>query len=370
MGNLKKIIAVVVTLVMLIGVVGISASADITPTIALVGMSSTGLTDGAAGYYEVDVVLSDADRTVGGIEGTIKYDSTKLALADVVLDSAFAVDNAEGNSIDSSTAGIIKFVGLATGNGTWFTLKFTTVEGATGTTVVEFASVKGANVGGTAYVENLGASNRPVEINDSDIVKVGGAAIKTVASESAQDIKFEALVDAGALVAKYGEVTVKKIGALMGVAQKINGEELLVGMDNSYVVDANVEYNKAEDFAINLNNVTANLVGVRILARAYIVVNDGTEDITIYSNNYDATYPVVNGCGNQSVLLVAKKAMKLALDNEYEDRVYENEADTDYNGKKISELADMSIPKNTELRNFIFKYIKDASAAGKLVKAE
>lgn len=357
MRNFKKIIAVAITLVMLLSVAAIGASAETAPTISLVGASSTGLTDGTAGYYEVDVVLSDANNAVGGIEGVITYDKDVFVYDSVVLSDTFKANNTVDNSI-AHTDGSIKFVGLATGDGVWFTIKFT-VKAVAESTTIAFSGVKGAKADGSDYI-TVATSNNELSVVDNDVIKVGGAAIKLVDTVDAQDIKFEALVDADALAEKYGEVTVKKIGALMGVTQKLDGVDLVAGMTHEYVLDANVDHDTAENFAINLNNMTKALVGVKITSRVYIVVNDGTKDITIHSTNYDVDYSVVNGCASQSVLQVAKKAVKLAIENGFEDKTYGEQ--------KISDIVNGSIAKDDALRSFIFQYIKDAAAADKLVK--
>ena len=90
----------------------------------------------------------------------------------------------------------------------------------------------------------------------------------------------------------------------------------------------------------------------------------GSSDATaIYSNNYDMDYSVDNGCARRSVLQVAKKAVKLAQKNGFDDVAY-----TD--GTMISTIVDGNIAKDTALRNFIFAYIKDAEAAGYLTVEE
>ena len=369
MRNLKKVLAVALSLVMLLCVAAISASAATTPKISLVGMSSTGATGESGYFYEVDVVLADADNAVGGIEGVITYDPAVLTYADVDLSDGFAANNTVENSIAQS-AGSIKFVGLATGDGVWFTVKFT-VAATDAVTNVTFSNVKGAKVDGSDYI-TVDTADMPVSVVNNNIVKVGGAAIKLVETADAQDIMFQALVDATALENAYpgATVTVKKIGAIMGISKALDGVELEVGVSNNnqYAIEATTDYDQAEDFAINLNNMRANLVGVKIVSRAYIVVDVDGQEKTIYSNNYDSTYTVANGCGNRSVLDVAKKAINLAIDNEYEDTVYVSE--DEFNGKTVSQIAAGSIPNNNNLLKFIFSYIKAADAAGKLVVSE
>ena len=360
MRNFKKLIAVVVTLVMLLTVASFGVSANTAPTISLVGMPSTGTTVEGT-YYDVQVKLADTANAVGGIEGTITFDAP-LTLADVVLSDTFvAAGNTEENSVAVS-GNAIKFVGLATGDGVWFTLKFTVAKSDDTSATVAFANVKGAKADGSDYV-TVDTKDLAVSVVNNDIVAAGGAAIKVVDTVDAQDIMFQALVDAEALEAAYPGATVKKIGAVMGVAQKLDGVELVADINNSYAVSASTEYDKAEDFAVNLNKMTAALVGVKIVSRVYIVVNYSNEDITIYSNNYDMDYSVDNGCARRSVLQVAKKAVKLAQKNGFDDVAY-----TD--GTMISAIVDGNIAKDTALRNFIFAYIKDAEAAGYLTVEE
>ena len=349
MRNFKKLIAVVVTLVMLLTVASIGVSANTAPTISLVGMPSTGATVEGT-YYDVQVKLADTANAVGGIEGTITFDAP-LTLADVVLSDNFVkAGNTKDNSVAAS-GNSIKFVGLASGDGVWFTLKFTVAKSDDTSATVAFANVKGAKADGSDYI-TVATNDLAVSVVNNDIVAVGGAAIKLVDTADAQDIMFQALVNAEALEAAYPNATVKKIGALMGISQKLNGVELTAGMVNDYVIDATTEYDKAEDYAINLNNMTKNLVGVKIVARAYIVINDGEKDVTIYSNNYNPTYDVVNGYGRRSVLQVATLAVDLLLEKGAPNTVYGETG--------IKEIfASDNIPMTDDFKAFVFKYIND-----------
>ena len=138
MRNLKKIIAVVVTLVMLFAITSISASAAAAPVFSLRGATEVNFlkeveTEGdPAQYYELAVYLEDADSQVGAIQGVITYDTEVFSYKAAELGSALKADdtNRVDNSIkvqyDESEAetGTIKFVGLSEKAGEWFIIKF------------------------------------------------------------------------------------------------------------------------------------------------------------------------------------------------------------------------------------------------------
>ncbi len=137
MRNLKKIIAVVVTLVMLFAITSISASAATAPVFSLRGATEVNFlkeveTEGdPAQYYELAVYLEDAGEQVGAIQGVITYEPEIFTYKDAVLGSALSSDlNSVDNSIkvqyDESEAetGTIKFVGLSEKSGEWFVIRF------------------------------------------------------------------------------------------------------------------------------------------------------------------------------------------------------------------------------------------------------
>lgn len=180
MRNLKKIIAVVVTLVMLFALASVSASAATAPIFSLRGATEVSLTEAAADgesaqYYELAVHLEDADKTVGAIEGVITYDPAVFTYKETALGAALKADaaNTVENTVDATEAGKVKFVGLSTEAGVWFVLRFSIVaEGP-----ADFAlEAKAANRTGTAYL-NVTVNGASTTIVDENMISMEGGAI-------------------------------------------------------------------------------------------------------------------------------------------------------------------------------------------------
>lgn len=298
MRNFKKIVAVVVALVMLVGVVGISAAADQAPVLTLYGKTETSLTNNE-GYYGLAVYLDDAGSAVGGIEGVITYDTEEFEYAGVVLSDNFTGLNTAENSVACDGQGNIKFVGLATGTGEWFVLQFKVIKAGTGTFTLE---TKAANSTGTDYI-TVTAVNEETEVKGSDIIKVEGAAIKKVENPEAQDIKFNITVDNTLFPA---EEKVVEVGVLMMFTRRLGYRELTLDLeDTTGLVKASKLTDTAAGFTANLNNMTVDALGVKISARAYIKCESGT---VYYSNNYNMEFETNSGYASKSVIDVAREA--------------------------------------------------------------
>lgn len=312
MRNLKKIIAVVVTLVMLIGVVGISASAAEAPVFSLNGKAETGLTETEGDvkeFYELAVHLDDANGNVGGIEGVISYNTTSFEYVGVDFNSAFvAAGNPENSVIDAETAGSIKFVGLANATGEWFVLKFKVkAEGN-----CQFSlSAKAANKTGTAYL-NVTANGDSTKISANDIINVEGAAIlKTAANNGTQDLRFNIVVDDTAISTENPAV---EVGVLMMFTKRLGYRDLTVEMiDDENVTGLVVakktiaEGESVSSFVTNVRNMQRNALGVRVSARAYIKLADG--ETVIYSKNFNSEFETNSGYASESVIGVAIDAI-------------------------------------------------------------
>lgn len=310
MRNLKKIIAVVVTLVMLLSVAGIAASAEGEPVLALQGKATTGLTNGQ-GYYELAVHLTANNDQVGGIEGAITYDTAKFNYVGAVLNANFV---AAGNPTEAVTVactddnGVVKFVGLNDNNsiGEWFVLQFEVV--ATGEATFAFENVKGANTEG--YVTVVANGDSTVVVDDN-VVGVEGAQIKKNADPEKQDIRFRVTVGAapeGRTVVKYGMLLMftKRLGYRELTYDMIAGHE--EGLAWAEVNAADVD---GGEFAVNLNNMKANQLGVKVSARAYAVLDNGD---VIYSSNYNNQFSTKAGYESKSVIDVSRLAARKIID--------------------------------------------------------
>ena len=315
MRNLKKIIAVVVTLVMLLSVATFAASAASEPTLALYGKAETGLTKGQ-GYYELAVHLTDAGNTVGGIEGAITYDTNVFNYVDAQLNANFvAAGNPEEAAVVACTDdnGVVKFVGLnnAESVGEWFVLRFEVV--AAGSANFAFTAVKGANTEGYVTVNVVGDST---VATDADVLNVAGATIKDNKDGDAQDIAFRVVVDSSNL--PEGR-TVKEYGLLLMYTKRLGYGELTYDMIKAQelgqvtgLVWAKVDAAAVStEYAVNLNNMKANQLGVKVSARAFAVLDDGS---VVYSKNYNSLLNTKSGYESKSVIDVARAAARKIID--------------------------------------------------------
>lgn len=184
MRNLKKIIAVVVTLVMLFAITSISASAATAPVFSLYGKTETNLTVAAGSgenqeFYELTVYLEDAESQVGAIQGVITYDPAIFTYqAEASELGAALVDDDGYNTVENSLAldeaGTIKFVGVANEAGTWFILRFTV--DAIGSASFGLVA-EAANATGTAHLDVTAKSLENATITDEAMINMEGGAI-------------------------------------------------------------------------------------------------------------------------------------------------------------------------------------------------
>lgn len=187
MRNLKKIIAVVVTLVMLFAITSISASAAAAPVFSLFGKTETNLTVAAGAeenqeFYELTVYLEDAESQVGAIQGVITYDPTIFVYQAEASELGAALDdgyNTVENSLSCDDNGTIKFVGVANEAGTWYVLRFTVV--ATGSASFGLVA-EAANATGTAHLDVSAKALEDATITDEAMINMeGGAILKNTA---------------------------------------------------------------------------------------------------------------------------------------------------------------------------------------------
>ena len=306
MRNLKKIIAVLVTLSMLLGAVALTATAaDVTVTL-------TGRTQMEAGdFYFADLKV---EGTTGGVQGTIEYDTDALEYVGVTYSDEFEAANADLDKVAAVTEkdGVITFVGLNPGNDkVWFTLQFTvTTEGTVA--VGDAFTVKASNTAGTATVTAT-ATGASVVAVAPDKVDMEGATIKATAKAGEQDLKLIARINAlDKKVVEYGVIFLP--------TQLLNGAEL--NNDLNYVygttgsgkdIKAVVARIKGEDLEVNVDlyaTLTGSaaysagaLVQVDITSRAYAVLEDGT---VLYSNNDKPETKINDGYAIKSIIGVSK----------------------------------------------------------------
>ncbi len=364
MSKFTKIIAVVVTLVMLLGVVGIVSSAEESPIMKL-SSKRTQVTSGSK--FEVTVSLSDATQVVGGVEGTITYNKDMFSNPVVTLTDAFTA-NGNGNAaevVNTETAGVIKYVGLA-GNDTgsdWFTITFDTATVATSSNQTFTITAKGSNKTGTA-VQTVASLN--VAVNAvPNAVKVMGAQLKYGATVTfdQQDLRFAVNVDKTYLPQDKNAV---EFGVLMMFTQRLGDRELTYDMiannEKGLVVarklpaEGQQSITVPELFFAQLNGTASDdlnaIKGIRVSARAYVRYDDNT--VVYYSNNNEDGR-VVAGYSSKSFNGALKANTKLMLDAYTAYKNIDEASRTDAQQAYIDALTeyDKEYPTTTTMKNFL-----------------
>ncbi len=277
MRNLKKIIAVVVTLVMLFAITSISASAATAPVFSLRGATEVNFLKEVdnegdpAQYYELAVYLEDAGEQVDAIQGVITYEPEIFTYKDAVLGSALSSDLNSLNSVDNSIkvqydeskaeTGTIKFVGLSDKAGEWF--------------VIRFRITREEKVGATfalkAYAANK-ESSASLEVNTKSIAS-------TVVDEELINM------EGGAILQKtYGLTNDKYI--LTG--QEYNGEKkalnaVFVNPKTAITEYASWEMGMVEGHDITLTGGTADAVSGKLVMPEFKFFTEAHEgDKTLY----------------------------------------------------------------------------------------
>ncbi len=314
MSKIKRLLAALTVTVLLLTVMSSVMASGVEPVLKLSGNGQATV----GHYYELDLVLNDADSLVGGIEGTISYDDDAFSIDSIALSSAF---QGYGNKIDDSfnteTSGTIKFVGLAdlkTGDtgSTWFTVKFNVLKEAEADIKV---TATASNKTGTDTL-NISVVNKEKLDTVPNVATVVGAAIKTGTAEEPvpagkQDLRFVVALDEIGLPENSN---ITEYGVLMMYTKRLGDRELTYEMigNNEYGLAVaketgeNLELPSGDIYA-SLDGIAANVdaIGSRVSARAYIVA-DGK--VYYSNNNKNANASVTNGYSSCSVVGVAKMA--------------------------------------------------------------
>lgn len=317
MRTFKKIIAILVTLSMLLGAVALTASAGEAPVVVLVGRTQMEKDD----FYYADLVIMGED--VGGVQGTITYDTTVFDYEGVEFTEEFdAVNKRTGDDnvfrVDE-TAGTIAFIGINPGKEiVWFTLKFKAValsDNATFTIGDDALKLKASKADGKElYYETFVVVPDVVEVVEPDQVDMLGATIKAEAEGGKQDIKFEAQINytGDKEIAEYGVIFIPS--QLLPKGTELNCDPTTVYNYNSsgnpvYAAVASSTVSYGNDFQLFATLTGSSsfkagaLLQVDISARAYIKFADGK---VIYSNNDYEITAINDGYARKSIIGIAK----------------------------------------------------------------
>lgn len=304
---MKKVIALVLTLAMLVSCFAFSASAATAPTLELEGASTVLAGD----TYTVNVRLKDADNQVGGFQGSLVY-------ANATVDSIVVNPQVLGyNNTDDATTvikddknGTIKFATVADLKGTnpatkiWFKVTFTVEADPTFT----LADVVFSDKAATVLTGNTGvalAPEAPVVDEagiEATLQKVGILGDKVLPNDQAISVKAGIVVPEGK--------TVDEIGVVFKPTSLLGGKELTVDTEGAVVAslksneagfDTIVYTNKEFSGNLYLNFATAEnaakFMGTKVTARVYYKVGDAV----YYSNNSVDKY-IKNGIASKAVL--------------------------------------------------------------------
>lgn len=311
---MKKITAILLSVLMLASVLCIGVSAAGTS----VNVKLTGAVQATKGETYT-VTLSVDDATVGGLQGTINYDSNSFEFEGIEISTSMATANRittndAGNLINNATVGTIKFVVLGDGASTQLVkLNFTTHENATaGNVEFKLNDVKVSNGDGTATVENATTSITEQKIYESAI-KVNGASVKTSGDA---DIRFETeILYTGNDIAEVGVIMIPKKFLADGQEITYTTGAVYSGKVAAIASISGTDLGDTKIVYANLNNSAndANRIKMEFAARAYVKLSN---DTIIYSDNADSGKNINGGTSVRSCIDVIKA---IATENSYTD---------------------------------------------------
>ncbi len=331
----KKLLSILLAVILMFSCVALTASAEgETVTVSLLGEKQ------AVADEEYEVMINVDETTAdlaGGISCDVKYDAKKFALNRIEISSAFADANdlsdesGESQIINTNVPGVVNVVLVDVADDStksnWLTLVFTVK--ATQETSAEFSleNVKVSNSTGTQLVTN----NLTVDVTDiiyDHILDVNGASIR---KDGVGNIRFEAEMHSGSVDMD----SVIEVGFLMIPAACLKGDlyngDLTFTDSGKYTTadgrTVTIATNSKEGSRIvdgdkiycYLTNTTSFKLNTTFAARAYIKIDDGTEEgLIIYSDNQtyipaSNTYEknIKGGTSSKSCIETAKAIIEL-----------------------------------------------------------
>ena len=295
---MKKIIALFLSILMIASMTALTASAEGEVEVKLVADKEVGAVAGST----YSVTLEIADATVGGVQGTVKYDNAKFDFVDITMAKSVAdANHIEGKAEDAfkvdETAGTIDYILLCDGvTNALATFNFKVLADTVDTTDFTVTGVKVANAEGTAE-----KANKPVDANG---VKVSPVAITmdgtSVRTNLTYDIRFKTTIDA--TFAANNEI--EEIGMILIPTKLVAaGKELINDADGSFCIDnqkpqiKTVAYDKENTVYATINNTGATHMNRLYSLRAFVVLKNGT---IVYSDNEADNQPIQNGTISRS----------------------------------------------------------------------
>lgn len=301
---MKKILALFLATLMLMGTFALTATAEVTETDVTLEVSEVGAVAGSV--YEV--ILKIEEATVGGIQGTVNYNAEKFTFKDVTMSASVAAANrineTAGEAVKAED-GKIKFILLGDGVSTeLITFNFTVNDAdAVGKADFTLSDVKVSNAAGTATVTNNDVNAEGVSVSPV-MLTANGSSIRT---DGTYDLRFEMALDPefAADVKEVGMILIPTVLVAEGkeIVNDANGGFCVSGVKpNIAKLDYDVANEMPDDDGFykiygNILNTGANHMNRLYSLRAYVKLSDGT---VVYSDNENAEKLITNGAASRS----------------------------------------------------------------------
>lgn len=294
---MKKIIAFVLTVAMVLSVCAFSVSAETAaPSIELQGAASAVVGE----TYTVSVRLNDAAGVVAGVQGEVAYTNAKVESI-VVNPQALTWNNTEdANTVAYNDGNSVNFATLTKVTGTRLLVKITfTIQAAGATFTLENYKFSDADANPIDDA-TAGAALAPAVTATEEVSIVGvGMLPKEVATEQGVVVR--------------GKVTandVKEIGVLFYPTQLLGGKALTIETEGAVkaIATDNLEnilaIKEGFDGVLNFNldaDDAAKLLGVKITSVVYY--KDSAGKVTYSTNSVDKY--IKNGVASKAILNTA-----------------------------------------------------------------
>ncbi len=342
---MKKIIAFVLTVAMVLSVCAFSVSAAAAPSLELQGAANAVVGE----TYTVSVRLNDEASAVAGVQAEVTYDSDKAEVASIVVNPELkTLNNTEDDgTIVYNDGDSVNFATLTKVAGTRLLVKITfniKAEGA----VFGLENVKFSN-GDAALISDAvaGADLAPTVVATEKVSIVGvGMLAKETATEQAVVVRGK-VTEAAA--------NVSEIGVLFYPTQLLGGKALTLETEGAVkaVATENLKnilaIEEGFDGCLNVNlseEDAAKFLGIKITSVVYY--KDAAGNVTYSANNIDGNKYVKDGVASKAILNTALDKV-----NPIEEKDPELEA----------ALADLDGANMVANRNIVLKYAVQAANA-------
>ena len=301
---MKKLIAVVLTVAMMLTVCAFTVSADAAPELIVEGPAYTQVGDN----YTVNVRLNDAANKVGGFQGELVYTGAKVVDFQVNPEVLTFNNTEDKNTVMKDDGDSVNFATVTDLKGTnpatriWFKVTFE----ITGEASFSFANVVYSDKNANELTGSATATLAPKfqTANDADIT-INKAGVLAQVEPNKQGIVVEAAID---IVTD----NVAEYGVIFYPTSLLDGEELTCDVDGVVVAsvkkgDAKFERFAAADtfsavlhFNFSTDEKAAQFMGTKVSARVFYKLSDGT---VVYSvNNVPNDKYIKSGVSSKAAL--------------------------------------------------------------------